>query len=319
MAASHLERIRSILVCPACHGDLSFSETAASCAPCSFTYPIRDGKIYFIPIPRRGDAMDDLKAKLKKLFGDNYYRIGVDILAPAYPFDYLAEILRFADPSRDIVVDAGCGNRRRHEDIICLDCFDYDSVDVVCDLSTLPFRAGSIDLLFSIFALEHVPNPAAVVAQFNRCTRAGGTGVHVVPFLYPYHASPGDYWRYTHEGLAAMLPDWKVLRCVSTAGPFTLAMACTAEFLSTLLSFGDARLRAILYLLCCALLFPIKYFDFFFVRRDSFRTMAPTLLTALRKPGDTAEPGFPMSARGGGLEPANLLRSPPSGRLEPDS
>jgi uncharacterized protein YbaR (Trm112 family) len=37
------EELRSILVCPACKGDLLFEETRIICRACRKAYPIRDG------------------------------------------------------------------------------------------------------------------------------------------------------------------------------------------------------------------------------------------------------------------------------------
>ncbi len=37
------EELRSILVCPACKGDLLYEETRIICQACRKAYPIRDG------------------------------------------------------------------------------------------------------------------------------------------------------------------------------------------------------------------------------------------------------------------------------------
>jgi uncharacterized protein YbaR (Trm112 family) len=37
------EELRSILVCPACKGDLLYEETRIICRPCRKAYPIREG------------------------------------------------------------------------------------------------------------------------------------------------------------------------------------------------------------------------------------------------------------------------------------
>ncbi|MBM4430993.1 MAG: class I SAM-dependent methyltransferase [Chloroflexi bacterium] len=285
MTAAHLrlERIKPILVCPRCGGSLDFDTQAATCRECAAGYPVRKGKVYFTEAPDSTDDVDRLKARLKKWLGKYYYTIGRDILAPAYPFNYARWIRCYLDPTRQIVVDAGCGNYRMDEQVICLDLFDYDVVDIVCDLGALPFSPGSVDAFVTRSVLEHLPDPFAVVQNFHRCTCPGGMGLHLVPFLFPFHASPYDFYRYTHKGLGLLFKEWDILEQTNVTGPVTLGLLNTVEFLSIVFSLGRDRVKAYIYLILCAILFPLKYLDAPFVNRKSFLTLAPSILTVLRK------------------------------------
>jgi ubiquinone/menaquinone biosynthesis C-methylase UbiE len=75
--------------------------------------------------------------------------------------------------------------------------FDYDAVDIVCTLDALPFRDGEVDALVSRSVLEHVAAPSAVLAEFARCTRPGGIGIHMIPFLFPYPCVAGGLSSFT--------------------------------------------------------------------------------------------------------------------------
>jgi len=281
---SRLELIKPILVCPRCGGGLDFHSDKATCQECFADYPIRKGKIYFVEVPERADHLDQLKGRIKKWLGQHYYSIGVDILAPTYPFNFSISIRRYLDPSRQIVVDAGCGNRRLDKDIICMDFFDYDVVDLVCDLNALPFKPNSVDAFISRGLLEHLPFPSEVIRNFYRCTRPGGFNLHLVPFLFPFHASPNDFHRYTHKGLEILFKDWRILEQTNITGPVTLGLIYIIEFLSILMSLGHHRIKAYIYLFLCTILFPFKYLDTPFINRKSFLTLAPTILTVMRKP-----------------------------------
>lgn len=269
-------------MCPTCKSSLEWLPEGASCRDCGRVYPVRGGRIYFVEQPERGDELDSVKGRLKKALGRFYYSIGVNVFAPHYPIRLGHWISRYSDREK-LIVDAGCGNRRIDGRFIGLDMMDYDAVDVVCDLTALPFRDDCIDLVFSNSVLEHLPMPFEVAGEFQRCTVPGGINLHIAPFLYPFHASPDDFYRYTHRGMEALFGRCEVVECVNVAGPATLAFAILAEFLSILLSLGNARARAFIYLMSCLVLFPIKYLDVFFVRRKTFRALAPLLLTALRK------------------------------------
>jgi SAM-dependent methyltransferase len=280
---NRLERIKALLICPACGFSLDLGEAQARCLGCQKTYPIRNGKIFFSDVPQRDDDLDRLKNWLKKSLGKYYYTIGRDLLAPTFPFNQLTYLRRFLDPRSHIVVDAGCGNHRLHPDIICMDIFDHDVVDIVCDLKALPFQSGCIDAIVTRSVLEHVPEPAVVVADFHRITKVGGYGIHLIPFMYPFHASPNDFNRYTHMGQRLLFRDWTVIAQTNPTGPVSLILLSSIEMASIVLSFGNTRARSVLYLLFCGLLFPLKYLDVLFVNRKAFLSMAPSILSLVRK------------------------------------
>lgn len=279
-----LARIQAALACPTCRSNLVFAPDAALCARCQRRYPIRSRKIYFIDPSNALDELDGLKRRLKDLLGGLYYKIGVRLVAPTYPFNYAAVIKKHFRPTEQLVVDLGSGNNRVDEDIVTLDGVDYEAVDIVADLAALPFKPESVDGFVSRSVMEHLPDLDSAVREIKRCTRPGGIGLHLIPFLFPYHASPHDYQRLTHSGAARLFDGWAMLEQCNATGPVTLFVLCLAEFLAILLSFGQARLKAAAYLFFCLLLFPIKFLDAPFIGRKAFLSMAPTILTIIRKP-----------------------------------
>jgi SAM-dependent methyltransferase len=52
--------------------------------------------------------------------------------------------------------------------------------------------------------LEHVPDPAAALAELRRMLRPGGTLWLTVPFVGELHEEPFDFYRYTPYGLRAL-------------------------------------------------------------------------------------------------------------------
>jgi SAM-dependent methyltransferase len=53
--------------------------------------------------------------------------------------------------------------------------------------------------------LEHVPEPATVLAELHRILTSGGTLYLTVPLVWELHELPHDYYRYTGEGLRHLL------------------------------------------------------------------------------------------------------------------
>jgi hypothetical protein len=205
-------------------------------------------------------------------------------LAPTFPFNYSKEIARWLDPRENVIIDIGSGNRRIDRNIVCVDVFGYDEVDIVCDIMRLPFRNGSVDAFISRSVLEHVPKPEDVVRILTQKTRAGGLSLHLIPFMMPFHASPNDFKRFTHQGVRVLFEGWEVLEQFAATGPMTLFLLCAIEVLSILFSFGNRACKSYFYLAWCGLLFPLKYLDVLFVRNERFLTVSPTIFSVMRKP-----------------------------------
>jgi SAM-dependent methyltransferase len=280
-----LDRIRPLLVCPACRGELAFGTNGPCCRRCRRSYTEEHGRINFLAFEAEvEDDQDRLKSWLKRLLGRYYYTIGVDLIAPNYPFNFGKVIRRHVDPKSTVVLDVGSGNMRLDEDIICLDLFDYPAVDVVCDVGALPFRDGSVGGCVSRSMLEHVRDPHRVVAEFHRVTAPGGFGAHLIPFLMPFHASPYDFHRFTDRGAAELLKEFEIIDQWNPTGPISTFLNVLIEFLAVLFSFGNKKARAVLYLGFCGLLFPLKLLDFPFVNRSAYLTLAANIMTVVRKP-----------------------------------
>lgn len=114
------------------------------------------------------------------------------------------------------VLDAGAGEGRyrpyfRHARYVGLDLgvgdasWDYSRLDVVADLSELPFAQASFDAAINIVTLEHVREPARVMSELGRVLRPGGRLLLVAPQDWEVHQAPNDYYRYTRYGLQYLL------------------------------------------------------------------------------------------------------------------
>jgi len=110
------------------------------------------------------------------------------------------------------IVDVGCG-ARPYESLlkpitaryVGVDWTERPNVDVVAPAEDLPFEDETFDLLLSTQVLEHVDDPARVVAEAGRVLRPGGIALVSTHGIVNYHPSPNDYWRWTHSGLARLL------------------------------------------------------------------------------------------------------------------
>jgi SAM-dependent methyltransferase len=78
--------------------------------------------------------------------------------------------------------------------------------DILHDLEEpLALVDASYDHALLINVLEHIFDYRQLLTEAARVVRPGGTLALIVPFLFPVHPSPSDYWRFTQMTLAKEL------------------------------------------------------------------------------------------------------------------
>jgi SAM-dependent methyltransferase len=129
-------------------------------------------------------------------------------------------------PAESRILDAGAGTQRyrafcRHLKYVSQDfaqysgegdgaalqtgTFDYGTLDITSDITSIPEPDASFDAIMCIEVLEHLPSPADALREFARLLRPGGLLIMTAPFcslshFTPYHFSTGfnKYWYEYH-------------------------------------------------------------------------------------------------------------------------
>ncbi len=83
------------------------------------------------------------------------------------------------------------------------------------DLCALPHKDDTFNMVVSDQVLEHVHDPEAAISESVRVARPGGLIVHTTCLINPVHGRP-DYWRFTPDGLALLVPEGATV--VATGG-----------------------------------------------------------------------------------------------------
>ena len=111
------------------------------------------------------------------------------------------------------VLDLGCGKaplfgcyRAFATDVVTLDWarspHESQFIDVLHDLNEpLPFAESTFNCVLLSDVLEHVMEPSRLCREITRALAGGGCLIGNVPFIYPIHEAPHDYFRYTSFGL----------------------------------------------------------------------------------------------------------------------
>ena len=253
------------LICPQCKALLDGRGTPSRrCGTCDRTWQLTGSKWWFggEDVVVTGDATDSLKSKLK--VHDKLYGLLIDIFSPVFPH-FISERRRLRKQLKPdmLVVDIGSGNTRLMDGVVNVDLMPYPNVDVVSSADRIPFDDDSIDLLFSIAVLEHVPDPQAQIAELVRVLKPGGQAYVFVPFIQGFHAAPYDFQRFTRPGLELALGRLDIQRTESF-GPTSGLVWVLGEWLSIPFSLGIRPLQRWLALIFMTLLSPLKFLDVLF-------------------------------------------------------
>lgn len=279
-----LDRIRPVLVCPACRRVLVQQGCDLACTTCGHAVQA-DGAFRFAGLSdeaQNADWLNAVKAAAKHRMG-RFYPVVMDVLGPVYGNAGLDDFLATFDTDA-IICDLGAGMRTYDDEIVCVDGYGYPGVHVVCDLAALPFADGSIDGLISEAVLEHVPDPAIHVAEMLRVLRPGGRVHCYFPFMQAFHASPHDYSRRTIPGLLQLFEAFTDCRTWVASGPTSGLIWTLQEWIAIAGSFGSERLYRILVPLTWVLS-PLKYLDKVLIKHPAAHTIASGFAIEATKPG----------------------------------
>ncbi len=77
------------------------------------------------------------------------------------------------------------------------------------NLLDLAFEDNSFDVVVSDQVLEHVEgSPYQAIGECTRVLKPGGLAIHTTCLINPIHKVPGDFWRFTPDGLALLHADY---------------------------------------------------------------------------------------------------------------
>lgn len=280
------ERLRGKLACPDCRTPLDVGSTATEheCSGCGRRVWVREDRYDFGGLTveeEKSDWLNDAKAKAKRRLG-RFYPLAMQALAPVYGDSGIDAFLRtFGDGA--LVCDLGCGTRNRAGIVVGVDGYPYEGVSVVCNLEKLPFADDSVDGIISEAVLEHVPNPAAHVAEMRRVLRRGGRVLCYFPFMAAFHASPHDYSRLTRPGLRQLFDGWQVDAMKVAGGPTSGLLWTFQEWLAMVGSFGSERLYRLLVPLTWVTS-PLKYLDVILIKHPAAHVIASGFVIEVTKP-----------------------------------
>jgi SAM-dependent methyltransferase len=109
---------------------------------------------------------------------------------------------KYTDHHTVINYESGPPALHGRRDVINVDLFAFDEVDIVSD-TVLPLGVNTVDLMMSIAVLEHIRKPRVAVSEMFRCLIPDGELIICVPFIQPVHPAPDDYCRWQRRGFGS--------------------------------------------------------------------------------------------------------------------
>jgi SAM-dependent methyltransferase len=177
--------------------------------------------------------------------------------------------------ARVLIVGGGILGEGIHElvdqpgiDVVETDVYLGPRVTLVCDGHHLPFADETFDGVVVQAVLEHVLDPARVVAEMHRVLKPSGIVYAETPFMQQVHEGPHDFTRWSETGHRRLFRMFSKIESGVTAGPATALLWAMCYFARCLVH-RPARLQLVAEKLVIITFFWLSYIDYYLVRRDA--------------------------------------------------
>jgi SAM-dependent methyltransferase len=233
----------SLLLCPVCkRGDIAVVQCGARCEnpACCVAFPTVNGKPALVDFAASVIGRDHL---LRSQAADLHRRpsglrrrlmrilFGTDQGAARAAMRVAEELARRPGRPKLLVIGGGTvGSGAEflyHNpgiEVTALDIYDSANVQLIADAHSLPFADAVFDAVWIQAVLEHVLDPACVVAEIYRVLAPHGLVYAGTPFMQQVHEGPYDFTRFTESGHRWLFRRFERVASGVTGGPGTAAI-----------------------------------------------------------------------------------------------
>jgi SAM-dependent methyltransferase len=166
-------------------------------------------------------------------------------------------------PKKGVGLNVGSGKTNLDSRIKNLELEASENIDYVGSVESIPEVDNTFDLVISQEVLEHVLDPVIAMSEIRRVLKKGGKCYIQLPFIIGYHPCPNDYWRFTKQGIIALVEtsEMRVIKVGESVGSATGFYRISVEFFSILFSLLVPKSYKIFKGLFALFLYPVKWLD----------------------------------------------------------
>ena len=143
--------------------------------------------------------------------------------------------------------------------VITSDVHCQFGADIVFDTHRIPFSSNFFTLVLAAQVLEHTCRPWITASEMQRVTKPGGYIQVEVPFIFPFHGIPFDFYRFTPSSLSFLFPQCKIIDFEIPEGNWSGAAVALENALIN--SFKNRYFRIIALFFGRLLFWWLKYLD----------------------------------------------------------
>lgn len=231
MALIRLEDLSDRVISPCCHVTLLPGEYS-QCPSCGMMFPAIQGipilvdfgsSILKEDVVARTEASSTIRRRRRGRFVSHF-----QLHNPVAQKNI--ELLLSDLPSSPLILIVGGGSigqgmSRLYEGqtsrVVAFDIYATTNVQLVADGHSIPFERETFDAVVIQAVLEHVLNPADVVAEIWRVLKPAGLVYAETPFLQAVHEGPYDFQRFTESGHRWLFRKFDLIRSGVVGGPMT--------------------------------------------------------------------------------------------------
>ncbi len=243
MSLASAADVAKLWVCPRCRGSLVRDAAGLRCVAedCGSEGPLRFPEVRGQPVlvdfedsvlereavlhgeaasaVERRSERNPLLARLRRWTSGNP-------VSARFAADLLDRLVASPRRARVLVIGGGTvgiGAERLYEspaiEVVAFDLYASARTHAVADAHRIPLPDASMDAVWIQAVLEHVLEPARVVAEIHRVLRPEAVVYSEIPFLQQVHEGPYDFTRFTETGQRWLFRRFERLDSGVVAGP----------------------------------------------------------------------------------------------------